>query len=86
MAHRLPVVATPVDGVPEVVVAGQTGRLVPTEDPEALAAAIGELVRDPATRAAFGQAGYERVRSEFSFDQMVEQYVSLYRDLRAQRN
>jgi glycosyltransferase involved in cell wall biosynthesis len=85
MAHRLPVIATPVGGVPEVVVLEETGLLVPTEEPEALAAAIERLGEDEKTRRRLGAAGYERVLREFSFDRMVERYNRLYQELRSPR-
>lgn len=60
MAAGLPVVASAVGGLPEVVEDGTTGLLVPPDDPGALAAAIVQLARDPQLRAAMGQAGATR--------------------------
>lgn len=85
MAAGLPVVATRVGGVPEVVVEGETGLLVPPRDPEALAQAILTLLRDPDLRQAMGQAGRERVREHFSVDQMVKKTESLYQRLLAEK-
>jgi glycosyltransferase involved in cell wall biosynthesis len=81
MSHRLPVIATPVDGIPEVVVEGETGLLVPTQAPAALAAAISRMIQDETMRRDFGEAGYQRVHSEFSFEQMVRRYGAVYSDL-----
>ena len=56
MATGLPVVTTPVSGIPEIVVDGRNGLLVPERDAAALAAAIGGLLDDPVRRAAIGAA------------------------------
>ena len=66
MAHGLPVVATPVGAVAEAVRHRQTGLLVPPGDPAALAAALQELVADPALRARLGAAGRQRHAAEFA--------------------
>ena len=71
MAFGLPVVASRVDGIPEVVVPGHTGLLVPPADPGALADAIVALLNDPVGRQQFGQAGRQRVHEEFSPDRLV---------------
>ena len=62
MACARPIVATNVGGIPEVVVDGETGFLVPPRDPEALAAAIARLVADRGLREKMGAAGLARVR------------------------
>ncbi len=66
MALGRPVVATAVDGIPELVSDGETGALVPLDDVEALAAAIGRLLDDPALRRSWGEAGRRRVEEHFS--------------------
>lgn len=81
MSQHLPVVATPVGGIPEVVHSGQHGLLVPVQDPQALAAAITEMVTDPEGRRALGEAAYQRVRETFSFEAMTRQYDALYYSL-----
>ncbi|GAB0055719.1 D-inositol-3-phosphate glycosyltransferase [Candidatus Magnetaquicoccaceae bacterium FCR-1] len=78
MAHALPVVATRVGGVGDLVVDGQTGRLVPRSDPCALADAIGEYLFDPARRAMHGAAGRERVAARFSQERMIAAYLALF--------
>ena len=85
MAAGLPVVATAVGGVPELVQDGVTGLLVPPRDPQALAGAMSRLVKDPALRRRMGEAGRRRVEEHFSFDRMVQQYEDLYRELLARR-
>lgn len=81
MAQSLPIVATRVGGVPEVVDDERTGLLVPPDDPAALAAAIGRLVCDAAQRARLGAAGRARALARFSFTRMVDEYERLYRRL-----
>lgn len=81
MAQRLPVVTTRVGGIPEVVFDGEHGFLVPPEDPDALAAAMSKLARDPHLRARLGEAGAARAREEFSFERMTDKYDDLYAHL-----
>jgi glycosyltransferase involved in cell wall biosynthesis len=78
MACRRPVVATMAGGLPEVVVPGQTGLLVPTHDEAALAAAISSLLRNAVDRRRLGEAGYARAVAEFSVDRMVERTLAVY--------
>jgi glycosyltransferase involved in cell wall biosynthesis len=81
MSQGLPVVATPVGGIPEVVTQGREGILVPKEDPAALAAAVQRLAGDADLRARLGSAGRQRALSEFSFETMLDRYDRLYRRL-----
>jgi glycosyltransferase involved in cell wall biosynthesis len=78
MAAGLPVVATAVGGVPEIVVEGETGLLVAPGDPAALAGALSRLVEDPALRRRLGAAGRERVRARFDLDAMRAAHVEVY--------
>ena len=73
-----PVVASAVGGLPEAVVAGRTGLLVPAEDPAALGAAIVELAADLERARRMGGEGRERVIAEFSMEHMTEAYERLY--------
>jgi len=70
-----PVVATRVSSIPEIVVDGETGLLVPPDDPEALAAAILRVLRDP---GRLGEAGLARARSEFSVELMSRRTLAVY--------
>lgn len=85
MASGLPVVATSVGGVGELVVEGETGALVAPSEPEKLAAALERYVGDPDLCARQGHAGRARVESRFSLASMVNAYVALYDGLLAGR-
>lgn len=78
LALRRPVVATAVGPVPEMVVDGETGRLVPPSDPEALAAAITDLLADPDRAAELGRAGAKLVAPHFDTDALVRQVEEVY--------
>jgi glycosyltransferase involved in cell wall biosynthesis len=78
MASRLPLVATAVGGVPTVVLDGQTGRLVPPENPESLASVIVTLLRNPAQRKSFGAAARRLIEEEFSANRMTADYLRVY--------
>ncbi|OWQ93071.1 sugar transferase [Roseateles aquatilis] len=82
MASGLPVVATEVGGNGDLVTAGRSGLLVPAARPEAMAAALLRLARDPAEAAAMGEAGRRRVEADFSMRAMVARYQGLYDTLR----
>ena len=75
------VVASRVGGIPEVVVDGQTGTLVPPDDPAALAEAVNALVRDQDQAAAMGKRGRERAIAEFDWASIAAQTVMLYEEL-----
>ncbi|MBN2183810.1 MAG: glycosyltransferase [Candidatus Krumholzibacteriota bacterium] len=78
MAAGTPVVSTSVGGIPELVVDGETGILVPPGNPEALAEAILNLVRDADLRHEMGKASRARVERHFSTGIMVEKYCAAY--------
>jgi glycosyltransferase involved in cell wall biosynthesis len=78
MACGKPIVATTAGGMPEVVVNGRTGLLVPPRDHEAMAGAIVRLLRDEALRARMGEAGEARVREQFSSERMVQDTLAVY--------
>jgi sugar transferase (PEP-CTERM/EpsH1 system associated) len=78
MASSLPVLATEVGGNAELVLAGETGRLVPAGDVDALAAGLMAMAEDPAAASAMGRAGRLRVERHFSLQAMVAAYQGLY--------
>jgi sugar transferase (PEP-CTERM/EpsH1 system associated) len=86
MASGLPVVATRVGGVGEVVVDGATGTLVEPGDPAALAQALRGYVEDASRRHRHGHAGRERVEQHFSLPAMLAGYTSLYDEVLAGRD
>lgn len=86
MSAAKPVVATRVGGVPDIVVDGETGLLVEPQDPEALAAAITELLRDPVRAAHMGVAGRERRDREFSIEATARKVEALYEELYAAKS
>lgn len=78
MAAGLPVVATDVGGVPELVVNGATGLLVPTDDSAELAAALNTMLNSPDLRAQMGAAGQTRIQRLFSLEQSVLNLEKVY--------
>jgi glycosyltransferase involved in cell wall biosynthesis len=78
MACAKPIVATAVGGIPEVVVDGETGFLVPPRDAEAMSGAIVRLLTDEALRRRMGDAGLARVRNRFSAERMVQETLDVY--------
>jgi glycosyltransferase involved in cell wall biosynthesis len=79
MAAGLPVVATRVSGVDELVEHERTGLLVPPRRPDLLAAALETLLRDPSRGEELGREGRNRIVSEFSVERMVGAKQDLYR-------
>ena len=65
-------------GIPDVVVEGETGLLVPPRDVEAMAAALRRMLTDEALRRRMGQAGKERADREFSAERYVADVRALY--------
>jgi glycosyltransferase involved in cell wall biosynthesis len=82
MGFGLPVVATRVGGVPEAVVDGNTGYLVPPSDPDALAAALSRVIESVDGGVSMGASGRERAAAEFSVERMTDAYEQLYHQLR----
>ena len=80
MACAKPVIASRVGGVPEIVLDGVTGLLVPGEDAPALAQALESLLADPDKARALGAAGRARVVAEFTWPRIADQYFQIYED------
>jgi len=77
MEAGIPVVASSVSGIPEVVVQGETGWLVPCEDVAALAQALSELWKDPEEAARRGRSGRERVDTLYRPSNAAEAWLAL---------
>lgn len=79
----VPVAVTDAGGNPEIVMAGQTGWVVPSGAVDALTEVILDAAAGPARCAQFAEAGVKRVKDRFSFEQMIEHYRRLYQSLLA---
>jgi glycosyltransferase involved in cell wall biosynthesis len=75
MLASLPVVGTRVSSIPEIVVDGETGLLVPPDDPSALAAAVNRVLAEPGD---YGEQGRARARAEFSVARMTDRTLAVY--------
>ena len=78
MAARLPVIASNVSAIPEVIDDGVSGWLVPPGDPQALAAAIDAALSDHDGRQARGLAGHARLLERFALPRMVDETLAVY--------
>jgi glycosyltransferase involved in cell wall biosynthesis len=76
MLASLPVVATNVSSIPEIVAAGETGLLVPPDDPHELAAAVNRVLRDP---SGYGERGLARARAAFGVAAMADRTLAVYK-------
>jgi glycosyltransferase involved in cell wall biosynthesis len=80
-AARVPIVTTPVGGIPEIVEDGRNGLLVPPGDADELADALIRLLESADLRHRMGRAGREVIERGFSVDRMVEGNLAVYREL-----
>jgi glycosyltransferase involved in cell wall biosynthesis len=78
MAQATPIIASAVSAIPEIVVHGETGLLVPPHDVDALAEALTHLLSDKPLRQHMGLLGKDRLETHFSAARMVDQTVELY--------
>lgn len=81
MAMKVPVVCTDFGGLPEAVVDGETGIVVPTKDVVALSKAIIKLINNSEIRKQMGEAGRKRVEANFSIEQNVRKTEKVYLDV-----
>lgn len=84
MSAGLPVVASQVGGIPSVITDGECGRLVPSENPDALAGALTELLKDSSLRTAQGELGKKRAEL-FSLQRMETLLLKMYEDVATQK-
>jgi glycosyltransferase involved in cell wall biosynthesis len=80
-AAQIPVVATRVGAIPDVVEDRVTGILIPPKDPQAIAEAIIMILSDKQLASEIAQKGFERVRDNFSSKKMGSKYHSIYKEL-----
>jgi glycosyltransferase involved in cell wall biosynthesis len=78
VAAATPVVATPIGGLPQLVLDGQTGRLVPERDPRSLASALRDLLNNPPAAHALGLAGRDSVLRHFGWSRVAERFEAAY--------
>lgn len=83
LAHGRPVIGSDAGGIPDIVVDGETGLLVPPDDPAALARAIERLRDDPVAARAFGARGRAWVERQFGWERIIGALEALYRSLAA---
>lgn len=81
MACSLPVVATAVGGIPEVVADGETGYLVPPHRPELLAGRVCELLAKPDQQTQMGAAGHQRAVKMFSAESHAAKMLEIYKSV-----
>lgn len=80
-AFGVPTIGTDAGGIPEVIVDGETGLIVPPEDPEALAQAMVRLLLDPARRGALGLGAQRRAETEYSIERHAVRMMGLFDEL-----
>jgi glycosyltransferase involved in cell wall biosynthesis len=81
MAHGVPVVASRVGGIPEVVMDHETGLLVPPADSKALSRALEDLLRDPERRNSMGQKGLTHVKTNYDLRNIIPKFEQIYFDI-----
>ncbi|MBN2245156.1 MAG: glycosyltransferase [Candidatus Aminicenantes bacterium] len=86
MACKLPVVATKVGGIPEVVIDGETGFLVPPKRPASLAKAILKFYNNKELAEKMGEKGHQVVHEKFSAESMADRIIDLYYQLAKKKN
>jgi glycosyltransferase involved in cell wall biosynthesis len=78
MASGVPVVSTPISGIPELIESGLDGLLVPPNDPAALAEAIDTLLASQELRESLARAARAKIESSFSLDASAERLLALF--------
>ena len=78
-------IASSIGGVPEQVIDGENGLLVPSRDSDALGKAVASLLLDPERRHAYGAASRRRAEALFAMSRFIADYESLFREMVATR-
>jgi starch synthase len=78
MSYCIPVIASRVGGIPDIIDDGVSGLLVPPADPQALADAIERVAGDPAFARRLAEAGREQLRTRFSWDVITAKWDAVY--------
>ena len=78
---KVPVVATNVGGIPELIKNNETGFLVPSNDPEKLAESVNKLLENKQNANQFANAGYEFIKNNMTWDVILPKYVEFYENL-----
>ncbi len=81
MASKIPIVATTIAGIKQVLTDGITGRLVPPRDSSALALAIEDIITDPIQGQSFADHAYQLVQAEYDISRLGTDYLNLYQQL-----
>jgi L-malate glycosyltransferase len=85
-AMRRPVVASNVGGIPEVIIDGETGFLVPPKYPQAIAEKVIFLLKNPQIAREMGEKGYQRIKDNFTQERLAREYEKLYEELIKTKN
>jgi len=78
---KIPIIATNVGGIPELIINNKTGILIPPNDPEMLESSINKLLLDDQTSKKLADAGYEFVMNNLTWEILLPKYVKFYEDL-----
>ncbi len=85
MAMGLPVISSNCDGVPEIIVEGETGRLIPPRNSEALTSAVMDMLINPLKMKSIGHAGRKRAENLFDWNRVISETILLYHQLIKER-
>jgi len=78
LSYRVPVIGSAIGGITDIIADGQTGLLVPPEDPAAIATALERIATDPAFATRLAEAGCRRVREQFGWDAIIAAWQECY--------
>jgi len=78
LSYRVPVIGSAIGGITDIIADGQTGLLVPPEDPAAIATALERIATDAAFATRLAEAGSRRVREQFGWDAIIAAWQECY--------